>query len=98
MSLGELNKLDMQSVPHTSRTVSYSTNLKKKKERETKKKCKEKKTRKSLCCPRQWQQTCLDLGLGGSGSGLGVLFFSSCVLRVGSLKGGVVAVQSLSGV
>lgn len=37
VSLGELNKLDMQSVPHTSRTVGYSTNLKKERKKYAKK-------------------------------------------------------------
>lgn len=54
MSLGELNKLDMQSVLHASRTASHSLILKKKRKRK-------KKARK--LCVTQTMTANLDLEL-----------------------------------
>lgn len=64
MSLGELNKLDMQSALHASRTASHSLNLKK--ERKKEKGGKGKKARKPLRCPDN-DSTRLDLGLESRG-------------------------------
>lgn len=64
MSLGELNKLDMQSALHASRTASHSLNLKKERKKENG--GKEKKARKWLRCPDS-DSTHLDLGLESRG-------------------------------